>query len=171
MNGLIRQGVDVASSDRVLDPTVRGFGHAFGFVIERLMKDLDVPLLPVLLNTYFPPNTPTAARCYEVGRKIVAALEASSDSARVAVVASGGLSHFICEEAFDRHLVAALHANDVETLSAIPQEAMLSGSSEIRNWIMVAGMVTSLKADFTEYIPVHRTPAGTGIGLGFMTWK
>jgi aromatic ring-opening dioxygenase catalytic subunit (LigB family) len=171
VHGLIRQGVDVASSDRVLDPTVRGFGHAFGFVIERLMKDLDVPMLPVLLNTYFPPNTPTAARCYEVGRKMVAALEESSHSARVAVVASGGLSHFICEEAFDRRIVTALQAHDVETLSAIPQEAMLSGSSEIRNWITVAGMVNSLKADFTEYIPVHRTPVGTGIGLGFMTWK
>ena len=56
VNGLIHEGVDVASSDRVLDPTVRGFGHAFGFVIERLMKGLDIPMLPVLLNTYFPPQ-------------------------------------------------------------------------------------------------------------------
>jgi hypothetical protein len=48
---------------------------------------------------------------------------------------------------------------------------MHSGSSEIRNWIMVGGMVGALKPDFTEYIPVRRTPVGTGIGLGFMTWK
>jgi hypothetical protein len=170
VHGLIRRGVDIASSDRVLDPTVNGFGHAFGFVIERLMKDRQVAMLPVLLNTYFPPNTPTAARCYEVGQKIAAALEASPIQARVAVVASGGLSHFICEEAFDRRIVAALEVNDVKTLTSIPQEALLSGSSEIRNWITVAGMVTSLKPRFTEYIPVHRTPVGTGIGLGFMTW-
>jgi hypothetical protein len=51
-----------------------------------------------------------------------------------------------------------LQTNDIETLTGIPQEAMLSGSSEIRNWVMVAGMVTELKSDFTEYIPVHRTP-------------
>lgn len=170
VHDLIRQGVDVASSDRVLDPTVRGFGHAFGFVIERLMKDVNVPMLPVLLNTYFPPNTPTAARCYEVGTKIATALAASSNPARVAVIASGGLSHFLCEEAFDRRIVAALQAKDVETLVKIPQEAMLSGSSEIRNWIMVAGMVEALKSDFIEYIPVHRTPLGTGIGLAFMSW-
>ncbi|MES1980401.1 MAG: extradiol ring-cleavage dioxygenase [Pseudomonadota bacterium] len=171
VHDLIRQGVDVASSDRVLDPTVRGFGHAFGFVIERLMKDIDVPMLPVLLNTYFPPNTPTAARCYEVGSKIATALTRSPSPARVAVVASGGLSHFLCEEAFDRRIVEALQTNDTDFLMQIPQEAMLSGSSEIRNWIMVAGMVAGMKADFTEYIPVHRTPAGSGIGLAFMSWK
>jgi hypothetical protein len=170
VHNLIREGVDVASSDRVLDPSVRGFGHAFGFVIERLMKDVNLPMLPVMLNTYFPPNTPTAARCYEVGTKIAAALEASSNPARVAVVASGGLSHFLCEEAFDRRIVAALQTNDAGTLTRIPQEAMLSGSSEIRNWIMLSGMVDALKPNFTEYIPVHRTPLGSGIGLAFMSW-
>ncbi len=171
VNGLITLGVDVASSDRVLDPSVRGFGHAFGFVIERLMKDVNVPMLPVMLNTYFPPNTPTAARCHEVGVKIAAALKASPSTARVAVVASGGLSHFICEEAFDREIVKALQTHDAEKLKAIPQKAMLSGSSEIRNWIMVSGMVEHLQSDYTEYIPVHRTAVGTGIGLAFMTWR
>ena len=106
-----------------------------------------------------------------MGRKIAAALEASPHSARVAVVASGGLSHFLCEEALDRRVIAALRCGDAQTLAAIPQQSMLSGSSEIRNWIMVGGMVAALKPDFTEYIPVRRTPVGTGIGLGFMTWK
>lgn len=171
INDLIRQGVDVTSCDSVPDPSQRGFGHAFGFVIVRLMKDLPVPMLPVLLNTYFPPNTPTAARCYEVGVKIASALSNSSSPARVAVVASGGLSHFLCEEAFDRRIISALQTGDVEALTGIPQQALLSGSSEIRNWVMVAGMVEKLKANFTEYIPVYRTPLGTGIGLGFMSWR
>lgn len=171
VNGLIRLGVDVASSDRVENPHVRGFGHAFGFIIERLMKDINVPMLPVLLNTYFPPNTPTAARCYEIGTKIAAALAASRSSARVAVVASGGLSHFLCEEELDRRLFEAFKSHDVATLTQVPQEAMLSGSSEIRNWIMVAGMVPHLVADYAEYLPVYRTPAGTGVGLGFLTWQ
>lgn len=168
---LIRQGVDVTSCDSVPNPNERGFGHAFGFVIERLMKDVQVPMLPILLNTYFPPNTPTAARCYEIGTKIATGLAASDNPARVAVVASGGLSHFLCEEAFDRRIVAALQTHDAETLIGIPQQALLSGSSEIRNWVMLAGMVEKLGADFTEYIPVYRTPLGTGIGLGFMAWR
>lgn len=170
IEGLIREGVDVTSCDSVPDPARRGFGHAFGFVIQRLMKDLPVPMLPVMLNTYFPPNTPSAARCHEVGRKLAAVLDGLPSDARVAVVASGGLSHFICEEAFDRRIVKALQAHDADTLRAIPPSAMLSGSSEIRNWVMVGGMVEALRSDFTEYIPVHRTPAGTGIGLAFMSW-
>jgi hypothetical protein len=171
IHDLIRQGVDVTSCDSVPNPNERGFGHAFGFVIERLMKDIEVPVLPILLNTYFPPNTPTAARCHAVGKKIASALAASSNPARVAVVASGGLSHFLCEEAFDRRIIAALQTNDVDELTGIPQQALLSGSSEIRNWIMLAGMVAPLKVDFTEYVPVYRTPLGTGIGLAFMVWR
>ena len=171
VEGLIREGVDVTSCASVPDPTQRGFGHAFGFVIERLMKDMQVPMLPVMLNTYFPPNTPTAARCHEIGTKIGKLLAASPSAARVAVVASGGLSHFICEEAFDREVVAALQEHDAARLCAIPQEALLSGSSEIRNWVMVSGMVSHLRSDLAEYIPVRRTQAGTGIGLAFMTWR
>jgi hypothetical protein len=171
VHGLIRQGVDVASSDKIADPTVRGFGHAFGFVVARLMKDVRVPILPVMLNTYFPPNAPTASRCHEIGQKIHAALAASPSKARVAVIASGGLSHFLCEEAFDRRLIDAFKRHDVETLTQVPQEAIQSGSSEIRNWIVLSGAVKHLDADYVEYIPVYRTPVGTGIGLGFMTWR
>lgn len=170
VEGLIREGVDISSCNSVSDSSRHGFGHAFGFVIERLMKDVQVPMLPVLLNTYFPPNTPTARRCHEVGRKIAAVLASSPNPARVAVVASGGLSHFLCEEAFDRRIVAAMHSHDAATLCAIPQQAMLSGSSEIRNWIIVSAMLDGLGCEQCEYIPVYRTPAGTGIGLAFMSW-
>ena len=171
VSGLIRQGVDVASSDRVADPDRRAFGHAFGFVIQRLMADLPAPVLPVLLNTYFPPNTPTAARCHEVGGKIAAALAASPLDARVAVVASGGLSHFLCEEAFDRRLVQAMRSHDLATLTQVPQESLRSGSSEIRNWIMLMGAIGHLSCLHFDYIPVRRTPLGTGIGLGFAAWQ
>lgn len=170
IHGLIRQGVDVATASAVPDPAARGFGHAFGFVVQRLMRDLPVPLLPVLLNTYFPPNTPTAARCHAIGGKIHAALAASRQEVRVAVIASGGLSHFLCEEAFDRRLMQAFAEHDVETLTQVPQQALTSGTSEVRNWIMVAGITSHLRVGIREYLPVYRTPAGTGIGLGFMTW-
>ncbi len=36
----------------------RGEGHAFGFVHRRLMRRNIVPIVPVALNTYFPPNQP-----------------------------------------------------------------------------------------------------------------
>lgn len=170
VKGLIRLGVDVAVSNSVPDPARRAFGHAYGFVWQRLMKRLRVPMLPVLLNTYFPPNNPTSARCFQLGTAIAQALAASPSDARVAIVASGGLSHFLCEEAFDRQVMDALKRHDVAMLTQIPQEALCSGSSETRNWITMAGAIGHLRCVDDEYIPVYRTPAGTGIGLGFAAW-
>ena len=48
----------------------RPFGHAWSFVHQRLMGDRVVPIVPVLLNTYYPPNQPTPRRCYQLGRAI-----------------------------------------------------------------------------------------------------
>lgn len=88
----------------------------------------------------------------------------------MAVIASGGLSHFLCEEAFDRKVMQALKTHDVHTLTQIPQEALCSGSSETRNWITMAGAIPHLRCTYDEYIPVYRTAVGTGIGLGFAAW-
>jgi len=171
VKGLIRLGVDVSVSDSIPDPSRRAFGHAYGFIYLRLMKRLRVPMLPVLLNTYFPPNNPTAARCLQIGTAIGQALAASPIDARVAVIASGGLSHFLCEEAFDRKVMQALKTHDLHALSQIPQEALCSGTSETRNWITMAGAIGHLQCTYDTYIPVYRTPAGTGIGLGFAAWS
>lgn len=171
VKGLIRLGVDVTVADSVPDPSRRAFGHAYGFIYQRLMKRLRVPMLPVLLNTYFPPNNPTSSRCFQLGAAIGQALAASPIDARVAVIASGGLSHFLCEEAFDRKVLQALKTHDIGTLTQIPQEALCSGSSETRNWITMAGAIGHLRCTYDEYIPVYRTPAGTGIGLGFAAWS
>jgi hypothetical protein len=58
-----------------------------------------------------------------------------------------------------------------ETLRNIPIEALAEGTSEILNWIMTAGAVSELSLAWSEYEPVRRTPAGTGIGCGFAVWK
>jgi Catalytic LigB subunit of aromatic ring-opening dioxygenase len=171
IRGLIRLGVDVATSNGVPNPGQRAFGHAYGFIYQRLMKRLRVPMLPVLINTYFPPNNPTAARCFEFGSHIAHALAASPIDAKVAVIASGGLSHFLCEESFDREVLRAIKTHDVKALTQIPQESLCSGSSEIRNWISMAGAIGHLRCSYEEYIPVYRTAVGTGIGLGFAAWS
>jgi hypothetical protein len=171
IRGLIARGVDVATSNEVPDPQRRAFGHAYGFVYRRLMKNFQIPMLPVLLNTYFPPNNPTAARCHYIGSCIAEALAASPINAKVAIVASGGLSHFLCEAAFDRKIIDAIKNRDKDTLASIPQESLCSGSSEIRNWITMAGALGELDCVYDRYLPVYRTPAGTGIGLGFAVWQ
>ncbi|MFM9883340.1 MAG: hypothetical protein ACKVQT_09965 [Burkholderiales bacterium] len=168
---LIESGIDVAAANKVPDPNRHGFGHAIGFVIKRLFGGKSYPVVPLLLNTYYPPNTPTPKRCLEIGRRLREAIEGSAEDLRVAVIASGGLSHFVCEEALDRSIIEALRRHDGEALAGIPAKGLIYGSSEIRNWICTAGAVGHLAWQWDEYIPVRRTPVGSGIGLAFMEWR
>lgn len=171
VESLISQGVDLAIATEVRDAKVAGFGHAYGFVVERLLRKQRIPIVPVMLNTYYPPNVPTPARCYDVGRMLAAAIEAHPEKLRVAVLASGGLSHFHTDEPLDRLVLDAFDKKDSKALRDIPVHALRSGTSEILNWIMTAGALEKLNVAYSEYIPVRRTPAGTGIGLGFVAWR
>jgi len=148
-----------------------GEGHAFGFVHNRLLAGTTIPVVPVFLNTYYPPNQPTPARCYKLGQAIRAAVEAFPGDLRVGVLASGGLSHFTVDEDLDGRVIRALREKDAGAIAALPREQLNSGSSEIRNWICMAGAVEHLALRRLEYIPAYRTPAGTGTGLCFADWS
>jgi hypothetical protein len=171
VESLITDGVDVSVATAVEDPRKAGFGHAFGFIIERLCKGITIPIVPVMLNTYYPPNVPTPARCYDVGKALAKAIHTAPGSLRVVVVASGGLTHFHTDEAFDTTVLKAMHEHDAVALKSLPVKALRSGNSEILNWVMAAGALEELAVDFEQYIPVRRTPAGTGVGLGFVIWR
>lgn len=168
IDALIEEEFDLAASDRV--PEGDGEGHAIGFVHKRIMKDV-VPVVPVCINTYYPPNQPTPRRCYRLGQAIRRAVESYPRDIRVGVAASGGLSHFVVDEALDRGLFDLLRKKDGAAIEALPREKLNSGSSEIRNWICVAGAIEHLALEWWHYEPGYRTPAGTGTGLGFALWS
>jgi hypothetical protein len=170
IEGLIDLEIDVASVAAVQNPKSTGFGHAFGFVVKRLFRGREIPVLPILLNTYYPPNVPTAKRCYDIGQTLAKVLQQSATSLRVAIVASGGLSHFVVDEELDRTILKALIESDAQTLRSIPRPALHSGSSEILNWILAAGALASLPVSWHEYQALYRTPAGTGVGAAFCIW-
>jgi aromatic ring-opening dioxygenase catalytic subunit (LigB family) len=170
IEGLMDQDVDVSCVASVKEPSKAGFGHAYGFIIKRLFRR-SIPVVPVLLNTYFPPNVPTAARCYDVGSKMRAVVEAIPGDQRIAFIASGGLSHFVVDEAEDLKVMQALHDKDAQTLRSIPRQALKSGSSETLNWILTAGAVENLPLRFSQYQPLYRTEAGTGVGAAFCVWS
>src|SRR5947207_430026 len=151
-------------------PGGEGEGHAIGFVHKRIMQDV-VPIVPVCINTYYPPNQPTPRRCYKLGQAIRAAVESYPADLRVGIAGSGGLSHFVVDEALDRGFLDLLRNKDAAGIQALPREKLNSGSSEIRNWICVAGAVEHLGLEWSLYEPGYRTPAGTGTGLGFAFWS
>jgi hypothetical protein len=169
IGALIDGEFDVASADRV--PEGGGEGHALGFVHKRLMNGAALPVVPVFINTYYPPNQPTPRRCYKLGQAIRAAVETFPGDGRIGILASGGLSHFTVDEALDREVLRALGERDAAALNSLPRHKLNSGNSEIRNWICVAGAVEHLTLDWWRYEPGYRTPAGTGTGLCFATWS
>jgi len=154
-----------------VQPRHAPFGHAWSFVHQRLMGDRIVPIVPVLLNTYYPPNQPTARRCYRLGQAIRQVVERWPEERRVGVVGSGGLSHFVVDEALDRHVLQILAKKDADAIAALPADQLESGNSEIRNWIAAAGAAEHLHMDVVDYVPSYRSEAGSGVGMAFAVWQ
>jgi hypothetical protein len=153
-----------------------GVGHAVGFIYRRSLKDRPVPVVPILLNTFFPPNQPTPKRCYDFGRSIGKAIQSwngVNSGKRVAVCASGGISHFVVDEEFDDRMLSAIKKRDTKTIFAEPNNMFQSGTSETKNWITVAGILeaTGLQMNLIDYVPCYRSEAGTGSGMGYATWE
>jgi 3-O-methylgallate 3,4-dioxygenase len=125
-----------------------------------------------MINTFFPPNQPAPRRCYAIGRSLRQAIESWDSDKTVAVIASGGLSHTIIDEEIDRATIDAIVERDGDALASLPRERLNLGTSEIRNWITVAGAMEPMEVTFVgDYIPAYRSPAGTGCGMAFAYWE
>jgi len=166
---LAESGFDPAVLNTI--PKGRSLGHAFTFVKRRLPGDGDWQMLPIWLNAFYQPNRPSAARCFNVGQAVRKAVESWSGNERVAIVASGGLSHYVVDEQFDRRFLEALEAKDATYLSSVPRSCLESGSGEVRMWIAAAGALEGLSLSESAYVPGYRSAAGTGVGLGFAAWS
>jgi hypothetical protein len=114
----------------------------------------------------------SAARCYALGRELRRAVETWALDARVAVIASGGLTHFVIDEGLDRGVLDSIATKDAAGLAGIPRGKLRSGNSEILNWITAAAVLERLTPTVLDYVPGCRTPAGTGTGTGmaFARW-
>jgi Catalytic LigB subunit of aromatic ring-opening dioxygenase len=149
-----------------------GIGHAFGFIYRQIMRDQVIANVPIIANTFFPPNQPTAKRCFELGRSVGRALREWESDDRIAIFGSGGMSHFVIDEAVDQAIFDAIAARDVEALISMPESTFQSGTSELKNWIAAAGVLfeTELSGGVVDYVPCYRSEAGTGTANGFVAW-
>ncbi len=171
VESLIQQNFDVGVLREQKEPAVSGHGHGYGMVVTKLMdEDRVIPMVPVYLNIW-PPNAISPSRCYDFGRALRVAIESIPDPLKVAVVASGGLSHFVTDVGIDQKVLNALRNRSEFDLRHLPLHRLKAGSGEIRNWIALAAAVEHLRLDWDEYIPVFRTAAGTGIGMTFCRWS
>ncbi|MEJ0084957.1 MAG: hypothetical protein WDO72_04715 [Pseudomonadota bacterium] len=171
VRGMIEENIDVAVATEPKDPVNAGLGFGWGFVVNRLLANARIPIVPVLLNTHYPPNVPTPGRCFQIGQALRAAIAGSGKSLRVAVICAGGMSHLGIDEELDRRVLEATRTHDAAAISALPREALIAGSCQLLNWALLAGVVQHLDNRWLEYLPVYRTAAGTGIGLAFAAWS
>src|SRR5512144_2178779 len=86
IRSLVMDEFDIARCDRLRKE--RGVGHAFSFLYRRIWPGGALPMVPVMVNTYYPPNQPTPKRCYAFGQAVRRAIESWPSAARVAVMAS-----------------------------------------------------------------------------------
>ena len=163
---LMEEGFDPAYSRRTRAEI--GLGHAFGRPLRFLMPNQRYPVIPVMVNTYYPP-APSAKRCVQFGRAVASVLRRLPDSTRVVLLGSGGLSHTKIDETLDQAFIRAMSANDLEYMAAMPADILVEGTSEIRNWIITAAAADH-PATMVEYVPLYRTPTGVGCAMGFTFW-
>ncbi|WP_400163334.1 hypothetical protein ACAF76_007640 [Brevibacillus sp. TJ4] len=163
------EGFDVAQSKTQIEG--RSIGHAYTFVKRRLLSNQSIPMVPVFVNCFYKPNQPTPKRCYEFGQALRRAIESWGEDKRVAIIGSGGLSHFKLDEKLDELVIEGLKKKDPEILKHVPREKLEGASGEILNWIVAAGALEHLNVDYLEYLSGYRSPAGTGVGMTFAVWK
>jgi 3-O-methylgallate 3,4-dioxygenase len=100
-------------------------------------------------------------------------IESWDNNARVALIASGGLTHFVIDEEVDRAVLNGMRDGDVKKIAALGESVFQGGTSEVNNWIPVASAMSALDCKFTEvdYVPCYRSEAGTGNAMGFGYWR
>lgn len=158
---------------KVVFPGSREFGSAFaaycadiGFdlvPVENLRPDHGVgfpnafsnpkgraKLVPLYVNTVMTPS-PSCARGYDLGKAFRAFVETKRPiTERVAVLGTGGLSHWVClpdsgrvNEAWDRQIMDYLVSGEGGKIASLSREEILreggNGGLEIATWAFVAG--------------------------------
>ena len=146
--------------------------HAYGFIYRNIMSDRPTPSVPILMNTFYPPTQPSFRRAWAFAKSLYSAVVAWPSDLKVAIIASGGLTHFVCDEDLDQVFIESFRTYDFERLAQIDENSYQAGTSEVKLYVSVLWAAAQMgwKTNVVDYIPCYRTEAGTGEGMGFFAW-
>ena len=149
LDSLAAENFDLAQSDTTPKAAPRGgIPHAYGFLYHSILGDTPPPSVPIILNVHFPHNVPKNRRCLRSGRALHRAIKSFDGCGRVAVMASGGLTHFVIDEELDQKILAAMEKGDESGARGDSGEVCSrSGTAEIKNWYPV---IAAMNADGPE---------------------
>ncbi|MEO8098110.1 MAG: protocatechuate 3,4-dioxygenase [Acidobacteriota bacterium] len=165
---------DLAQSSTTPQNAIRhGIPHAYGFLYHSILHGAPPPSVPVILNVHYPHNQPKSARCLDLGRAIQKAVKSFTGYKRVAMMASGGLSHFVVDEELDQKVIHAMQTGDESALKQIPENIFKVGTAEIKNWFPLISAMNAegRKYHQVDYVPCYRSEAGTGNAMAFCYWE
>lgn len=136
-------------------------------------RGLDIPVVPIYINTVMTP-APTCARSYALGRAVREFVElARPEHERVAVVATGGLSHWVClpdsgrvNAAWDLHLIEQIISGQGAGLAELSFDSIMqdggNGGLEVATWAFMAGATGASTGSLIYY--EEMTAWWTGMG-------
>lgn len=165
--GMVARGFDpVSAREMPLD-------HSYSCPLQLLMPDFDVPVLPVYVNCTVEP-LPSFARCRAFGAALGDAIREQQVAGRVAIIGTGGLSHWVglpqtgqINEAWDRRFLDLFVAGRFEEVAGWSSDEVSEGSgngaAEIRNWLMAAAAVGAHGARELTYQPVKAWVTGIAV--------
>ncbi|MBI1845925.1 MAG: extradiol ring-cleavage dioxygenase [Candidatus Rokubacteria bacterium] len=151
-----------------------GFDFAYSHEIESwdelavplhfLTPEGDVPVAPIYTNCGAPP-LPTVRRCHAMGALVGEFVRSRPTGERVALVATGGISHWVgtpqtgrINGAWDHRILDHIARADVEPLLRLTTDDIEreggNGGQEIRNWLALLGAVPGWKGEALAYEPM-----------------
>jgi aromatic ring-opening dioxygenase catalytic subunit (LigB family) len=133
-------------------------GHAFSIPFEYVLGKRAIPVIPFFTNTYVPP-LPTPKRCEALGKAVASIVKGRKE--RVAIIASGGMSHFpgthkylTPEFDFDRWMVSQFEAGNTDALLNMTGAQLDEvGNTEMLNWAVMFGAIGKQTGELIDYIP------------------
>ena len=149
---LVGAGFDLAySEDAVL-------GHTFAVPFEFVIGGRDIPVVPIHTNVYMPP-LPSPKRCAALGRALANVI--ASRPERVAIIASGGMSHYPGtwkypqpEFEFDRWVIQELEKGNAGAVLDLTTEQLdAAGNTELLPWAIMFGAIGNVPGELVQYTP------------------
>jgi hypothetical protein len=174
---LVWKGFDMSYSKSLRPMAQPEYGAAPAFFepVRRLVPDLGIPIVPIHVNANRPP-APSGRRMYRFGQALGEIL--AEWKGRVAVLASGGLSHDHggprggwIDEPMDRFVLERYRRGrsaDLQSMFDVVSDTLVGGGAQIRLWNAAAAAAESqgVKASILDYIPSFSLAAG----VGFAYW-
>lgn len=172
MRHMMREGFDPSFSHSL------ALDHSFFLPFYHAGITNRPPIVPIVVNAIEEPLS-TFERCRAWGFELARAIAAWPGTERVAIMASGGLSHIVgsahmgrIDEEFDLAFLEALATGDAQAIINVARNGVKragNGAEEVRYWIMAHAAAGERGFEQLHYCPEPAAYVGCAIASWHLT--